>query len=97
MIRRQGTREMYREAVSEHAFLLRCEGLKLNQIGRRIGVSTERARQRVRYFARRLNWACRDMRDTMRRRRVESLSGDPWCVFCKRYHMGGNTCMGHYP
>lgn len=21
----------------------------------------------------------------------------PWCCFCKKHHVGGDTCMGHYP
>lgn len=83
MIRRQSINDVYREAMSEHAFLLRCEGLKLREIAARMGLSTERARQRIRYFSRRMNWACRDMRDTMRRQRVAALSRDalPRCAY----------------
>lgn len=44
-----------RDALGEHAFLLRCEGLLLHDIAMRIGgVSKERARQRVSQGARRL-------------------------------------------
>lgn len=21
----------------------------------------------------------------------------PWCPFCKRHHVGGDTCLGHHP
>ena len=37
----------YSNARRDHAFLLRCEGLTLQQIGSRIGVTRETARQMV--------------------------------------------------
>lgn len=24
-------------------------------------------------------------------------SDDPYCVFCKKNHPGGDTCLGHHP
>ncbi len=48
---------VYRAACAEHAFLLKCEGLTLDQIGRRLGVSRERARQMIMKAARRLQRA----------------------------------------
>lgn len=29
---------------------------------------------------------------------LEALDGPlMWCSFCKKSHVGGDTCMGHYP
>ena len=56
----------YAWARSEHAFLLRCEGLTLAQIGSCIGVCRERARQLSMKGARRLN-------GSMQRRRTKFL------------------------
>ena len=39
----------------EHAFLLRCEGKTFREIGARLGISGQRARVKVRKFARELN------------------------------------------
>ena len=52
-------KEDYRFARMEHAGLLRCEGLKLREIAVRLDVKTESARQKVRWFGRRLQWATR--------------------------------------
>ena len=50
--------KMYSNARSEHAFLLRCEGLKLREIADHLGlISREHARQLVCKYARRLNRA----------------------------------------
>lgn len=38
---------IYHEARREHAFLLRCEGLKFWEIGERLGVCVESSRQKV--------------------------------------------------
>jgi hypothetical protein len=46
----------------EHAFLLRCEGLTYQQVGDRLGVGKERARQMIFRFAHILNRRCRRMR-----------------------------------
>jgi hypothetical protein len=43
----------YYYARHEHAFLLRCEGLKLAEIGQRLGVGKERARTLIIQFIRR--------------------------------------------
>jgi len=45
------------EARAEHAFLLRCEGLKLREIGDKFGFSIETARQSIARHARRLKRA----------------------------------------
>lgn len=42
-------------ARREHAFLLRCEGVRLKEIGTRLGVSSARARQLISEFARHLS------------------------------------------
>lgn len=26
-----------------------------------------------------------------------SIAAGPWCTFCKKHHVGGDTCMGHHP
>jgi transposase len=46
-------------AQREHAFLLRCEGLRHREIAERLGVSIERSRRMVRDFSRLLTWAMR--------------------------------------
>jgi len=51
----------YHTARYEHAWLLRAEGLKLKQIGNRLGCSNERARQMINQFGRKMSWAMRDV------------------------------------
>lgn len=46
-------------ARREHAFLLRCEGLLLREIGERLGTGTESARQDILRFARVLHYHMR--------------------------------------
>lgn len=48
---------MFAMARAEHAFLLRCEGMSLTKVGRRIGVGRERTRQIVDKFSRRFRRA----------------------------------------
>ena len=48
----------------EHAFLLRCEGARMKDIGTVLGISTSRASQMVLRFARKLGWAMRRTRVT---------------------------------
>ncbi len=45
---------LYNLARKEHAFLLRCEGLKYREIGPRLGVGSNRARLLTLEFERRL-------------------------------------------
>jgi hypothetical protein len=52
----------YNMAQREHAFLLWCEGPSLIQIGRRLGVSSERVRQLILAFGKRLHSALRRTR-----------------------------------
>jgi hypothetical protein len=52
-------------ALDEHAWLLRAEGLTMADIGDRLGVSRERAKQRVHKFGRRMAKAMRRTRFTM--------------------------------
>lgn len=47
------TPNTYWHARQEHAFLLRCEGLKLREIAQRFGISKERARGLIVQFVRR--------------------------------------------
>jgi hypothetical protein len=28
---------------------------------------------------------------------IELLSKKTWCPFCKKSHIGGDSCLGHYP
>ena len=49
--------KMYSNARCEHAFLLRCEGLKLREIADHLGTGRQYARQLVCKYARRLNRA----------------------------------------
>ena len=49
----------YRLARVEHAFLLRAEGLRYKDIGERLGVCTQRARQLAMFFSRRMRLAMR--------------------------------------
>ena len=53
---------IYEHARHEHVWLLRAEGLTLQQIGDRIGVSRERAREIIAHFARRVTRATRKTR-----------------------------------
>jgi hypothetical protein len=46
-------------AIDEHAWLLRAEGVTFQEIGERLGVTRERARQRVTKFGRRIRRATR--------------------------------------
>jgi len=55
-------RYVYEHARHEHVWLLRAEGLTLQQIGDRIGVSRERAREIIAHFARRMTRALRKTR-----------------------------------
>lgn len=60
--KRQHVRETdkaYRLARVEHAFLLRAEGLRYKDIGERLGVCTQRARQLAMFFSRRMRLAMR--------------------------------------
>lgn len=52
-------RQAYADARHEYAWLLRAEGLTLQQIGDRFGVSRERAREMIAKFARRVKRATR--------------------------------------
>ena len=47
----------YRQARKEHAFLLRCEGMTLRQIGLRLGIGPQRVRQLIWIFGRRTSRA----------------------------------------
>jgi hypothetical protein len=59
--------QTYRQARTEHAFLLRCEGLKFIQIAPHMGVKTpQEARRLYEYFSRRLSRAMRRTRFTMK-------------------------------
>jgi len=49
----------YAAARHEHAWLLRAEGLTLQQVGDRFGVSRERAREMIANFGRRVRRAMR--------------------------------------
>lgn len=49
----------YRLARIEHAFLLRAEGLRYKDIGKRLGVCTQRAQQLARFFSSRMRFAMR--------------------------------------
>jgi len=49
----------YYRAREEHAFLLRCEGFTYKATAGKLGVSTERGRDMVMKFSRRLSWAKR--------------------------------------
>ncbi len=49
----------YAAARHEHAWLLRAEGLTLQQVGDRFGVSRERAREMIAKFGRRVRRAMR--------------------------------------
>ena len=49
----------FAHARMEHAWLLRAEGLTLQQVGKRLGVGRERARQIVDKFSRRVKKATR--------------------------------------
>lgn len=51
--------QIWHEARGEHAWLLRAEGLSLAQIGARLDISKERARQILAKFARRVRQATR--------------------------------------
>ena len=53
------TTDPYGAARYEHAWLLRCEGETYASIGRRLGVSRDRAGQMVRIFGRRMLRAMR--------------------------------------
>jgi predicted DNA-binding protein (UPF0251 family) len=55
-------RMMYANARHEHVWLLRAEGLTLQQIGDRMGVSRERARGMIHKFGRRMKRATRKTR-----------------------------------
>jgi DNA-binding CsgD family transcriptional regulator len=55
-------RYIYEHARHEHVWLLRAEGLTLQQIGDRIGVSRERVREIIAHFARRVQRATRRTR-----------------------------------
>lgn len=55
----------YGDARREHAFLLRCEGLKLQDIGDRLGVTKGRAEQIISNQARRMRWRLRNVRWTL--------------------------------
>lgn len=46
-------------AQHEHAFLLRCEGLRYREIAERLGVPIGRARKMVVDFSKLLTWAMR--------------------------------------
>jgi DNA-directed RNA polymerase specialized sigma24 family protein len=52
----------YHDARREHAFLLRCEGVKYKEIGQRLGVRKQAAHQLVMRFGKRLNKAMRRLR-----------------------------------
>lgn len=52
-------------AIDEHAWLLRAEGLVYADIGDRLGVSRERAKQRVHKFGKRMAKAMRRTRVTI--------------------------------
>jgi hypothetical protein len=28
---------------------------------------------------------------------IERLAKEPWCPFCKKHHVGGDACLGHFP
>jgi RNA-binding protein YlmH len=49
-------------ARHEHAYRLRTEGLRLDEIGARMGVSRERARQLIKKHERQLKWASQHQR-----------------------------------
>jgi len=53
---------LYAQARHEHVWLLRAEGLTLQQIGDRIGVSRERIREMIYKFSRRVQRATRKTR-----------------------------------
>lgn len=55
-------RLIYEHARHEHVWLLRAEGLTLQQIGDRIGVNRERVRQIIYKFSRRVRRATRKTR-----------------------------------
>jgi hypothetical protein len=52
----------YWSARNEHAWLLKAEGLTLREIGLRLGVSRERARQMIWHFGRRVRRAMKHTR-----------------------------------
>ena len=54
--------ERYGKARYEHVWLLRAEGLLLSEIGDRVGVSRERARQMIMKYGRTMTWAMRRTR-----------------------------------
>ena len=51
------TADQYFWGRREHAWLLRCEGMTLRQIGLRLGVGPQRARDLIWIFARRVRKA----------------------------------------
>jgi len=59
--------QTFSKAREEHAFLLRCEGLKYKEIGKQFGVSVERARQMTFRCSRHLNKAMRKTKVYYRR------------------------------
>lgn len=54
--------QRYYRALTEHAWLLRAEGLKLHEIAVRLGVSKSTAHQKVKHQGRRMSWAMRRTR-----------------------------------
>jgi hypothetical protein len=59
----------YTNALNEHVWLLRVEGVPFREIGRRLGISQVRVRQRMIEFSKRMNKA-------MRRTHIKIYPGD---------------------
>jgi hypothetical protein len=83
------------------AELLEDENYALRAEVERLRADFESSRTACRMFEQ----ACRDWE--ARALKAEAALGEQgkgniddaiaWCVFCKKEHAGGKTCMGHYP
>lgn len=83
--------DIYRVARQEHAWLLRAEGLTLQEIGRRLDITREAARQQIQKFGRRVDRALRETRDetkAMRRARLR------WAELPMRRNAGNLMYVG---
>lgn len=61
------TDQEYFQARREHAFLLRCEGMTLREIGERLGYTPERSRSAIWQFSKQVNKALKGTKFTLER------------------------------